>query len=257
MKNIVIKKDGHLLLIGLDRSDKMNAFTPGMLRSLSEAFTILEEDKKLRCGLLYAKGDHFTAGLDLAQVGPEVGAGKPLFEKDHIDPLQTSGRKRTKPIVMAVKGYCLTIGMELVLANDITVAHRDTKFGQIEIKRGIFPFGGATVRMPQRCGWGNAMRYLLTGDIFSGKEAYRIGMVQEITDDDPYNKAKEIARTIADQAPLGVQASLQSSMNAIQTGEESALKQLLPAARELMQTEDAQEGLVSFVERRKANFKGQ
>lgn len=256
MENITIKKEGHLLLIGLNRQDKMNAFTPAMLRSLSRAFTVLEEDQDLRCGFLYGEGDHFTAGLDLAQVGPEVGKGKPLFDENHIDPLQTQGRKRTKPVVMAVKGYCLTIGMELVLANDITVAHRDTKFGQIEIKRGIFPFGGATVRMPQRCGWGNAMRYLLTGDLFSGEEAYRIGMVQDVTDEDPFIKAKEIAMTIAQQAPLGVQASLSSSLDAVHNVEASALKDLLPTARKLMQTEDAHEGLQSFIERRKANFKG-
>ena len=256
MSEIRVVKEGHVLLIGFNRPEKMNAFTPGMLRSFSDAYTLMEEDDDIRCGLVYALGDHFTAGLDLAQVGPRIQAGEPLFEEGKIDPLQTMGPKRTKPVVLAVKGYCLTIGMELILATDITVAHRDTKFGQIEIKRGFIPFGGATVRMPQRCGWGNAMRYLLTGDRFDGEEALRIGFVQHITDDDPYDKALEIAETIVRQAPLAVYATLDSSRTAMMDGEHKAMRTLIPTAIDLMKTEDAAEGMMSFIERREAVFKG-
>ena len=233
----------------------MNAFNLEMLKELAEAFTHLEDSPDLRCGLLAYEGANFTSGLDLAKVGPSVKEGHSLFREGLVDPVQVSGRKRTKPVVMAVGGYCLTIGIELILANDICVAHPDTKFGQIEVKRGIFPFGGATVRMPQRCGWGNAMRYLLTGDMFSGEEALRIGLVQELADD-PIKVGLQVAKTIAAQAPLGVYATLASGRETLEKGPEAALKEVHETARRLMESEDAREGMRSFVERRAAVFKG-
>ena len=96
------------------------------------------------------------------------------------DPLGVYGPPVTKPVVIAIQGICYTIGIELMLAADIRVAARTARFGQLEIKRGIFPFGGATFRLPQRVGWGNAMRWLLTGDEFGADEAHRIGLVQEV-----------------------------------------------------------------------------
>lgn len=246
---------GHILLIGLNRADKMNAFSVDMLRQLADALTELEDDPNLRVGLLFAHGDHFTAGLDLGEVGPFIQTGEKLFPEDKVDPVQLFGRSRSKPLVMAVKGYCLTIAIELILASDICVAAPDCRFGQIEIKRGIFPFGGATIRMAQRCGWGNAMRYLLTGDNFDSQEAYRIGLVQEI-DENAFARALAIAQTIADQAPLGVQASLLNARKAIEQGADAAKADLMPTLYKLMASDDAIEGLMSFVERRKANFKG-
>ena len=158
--------------------------------------------------------------------------------------------------MLAVDGYCLTIGIELILAADICIAGPNAKFGQIEIKRGIFPFCGATLRFHQRCGWGNAMRYLLTGDIFDAKEAYRIGLVQELTESHPLDRALELANTISDQAPLGVQQTIIHARKALLEGEEVAIPALLPTAQQLMNSDDTAEGLQSFLERRKAEFKG-
>jgi enoyl-CoA hydratase/carnithine racemase len=256
MPFILTEKRNHLLLIQLNRPDKMNAFNSQMLRELAEAYTQLEDDPELWCGLVYAAGEHFTSGLDLADVGPTVKDGGALFEEHLVDPAQTGGRQRTKPLVFAVKGYCLTIGIETLLAADIAVAAENTRFGQIEIKRGFIPFGGATVRMVQRCGYGNAMRYLLTGDLFSAAEALRIGMIQEMTIEDPFERALALAETIASQAPLAVQATIASVRESMVEGEAQAMKSLLPVARRLMATEDAAEGLQSFLERREAKFTG-
>ncbi len=249
------KTEGHVLHIVLNRSEKMNAFNLEMLRALADAYTQLETQDELRCGVLYAQGDHFTAGLDLGEVGSYVKSGNLLFPIDKIDPTQIQGRKRTKPIVMAVQGYCLTLGMELILAADICIAATQTKFGQIEIKRGIFPFCGATIRLMQRAGWGNAMRYLLTGDMFDAQEAQRIGLVQEVSED-PIATAIQIASTISQQAPLGVYATLKNAQQVLDEGEAAAKEALIPAAIELMNSEDAQEGLQSFLERREAKFEG-
>lgn len=256
MSFITTEVRDHILLIELNRPEKMNAFNRQMLTELAEAYTLLEDDPDLWCGLVHARGEHFTSGLDLGDVGPAVMNGEALFSEDMVDPAQTVGRKRSKPVVFAVKGYCLTIGIETLLAADIAIAGADTRFGQIEIKRGFIPFGGATVRMVQRCGYGNAMRYLLTGDLFSAEEALRIGLVQEVTPGDPLEVAFGIAKTIAKQAPLAVQATIESVRESMENGSEKAMENLLPVARKLMQTEDAAEGLQSFLERREAVFKG-
>jgi enoyl-CoA hydratase/carnithine racemase len=228
-----------------------------MLRELAEAYTRYEDDDEARCMLLFAHGDHFTAGLDLAEVGPAVAQGAPLFPEGSVDPLGLRGRVRSKPVVMAIQGWCLTIGIELALACDVRVASSDARFGQIEINRGIFPFGGATIRLPQVAGWGNAMRWLLTGDVFDANEARRVGLVQEVTA--PANQldtALDIAETIAKRAPLGVRATLASSRQMLDEGPRAAADALLDHARTLMGSEDAAEGLRSFVERREATFRG-
>ncbi len=254
---IVTERHGHVLSVILDRADKMNAFDVQMLRELGEAMTEYEADPELRCALLAANGEHFTAGLDLAEVGPAVRSGEALFPKGTVDPLSLHEPRRKKPLVMAVQGWCLTIGIELLLAADIRLAAEGARFGQIEINRGIFPFGGATVRLPAVAGWGNAMRWLLTGDKFDAAEALRIGLVQEVAPvDDLRDQAMEIAQTVAKRAPLGVYATIRSARTAELEGMQAAIDELLPIARELMDTDDAAEGVRSFVERREGEFKG-
>jgi enoyl-CoA hydratase len=255
---ITLEKRGALLLIGVNRPEKMNAFDVDMLRALGAAYGALEEDPEVRCGVVFAHGAHFTAGLDLANVAPHVQAGMPLGGDgavDAVDPWGVHGKQRTKPTVIAVHGRCLTLGIELCLAQDVVVAAEGTRFAQIEIKRGIFPFGGATFRLVQTAGWGNAMRWLLTGDEFDAREAHRIGLVQEVTPDgQQLERALAIAQTIADQAPMGVRATIESARRALT--EEAAARALMPKIMELMQSEDAREGLMSFLERRAAKFSG-
>jgi enoyl-CoA hydratase/carnithine racemase len=245
--------------MGLDRPAKRNAFDLAMYAELALAYGELERDPELRCGLLFAHGEHFTAGIDLLEWAPVFAAGHgPTLPPGAIDPLGLDEKGRvSKPIVMAVQGYCLTIGIELLLATDMRVAARDTHFAQIEIKRGIYPVGGATVRLIQEIGWGNAMRYLLTGDSFSGEEAYRLGLVQATVEPgEQFDRALVLAETVAAQAPLGVTASLKSARLARSQGEAAAVARLLPDLLPLMQSEDVQEGLRSFMERRPAQFRG-
>jgi enoyl-CoA hydratase/carnithine racemase len=242
-----------VLRIGLDRPGKRNAFNLQMLRELSEAYTEFERDDGLWCALVFAHGEHFTAGLDLAEVGPAVARGEPLFPEGCVDPMDLAQPRRTKPVVMAVKGWCITIGVELLLASDIRIAAPDTRLAQMEVRRGIMPFGGATLRFPLVAGWGNAMRWMLTGEEFDAAEALRIGLVQEVADEE---RAMDIARSVARQAPLAVRATRSASLAALEPGREAALAGLLERARGLIGTEDAMEGMLSFVERRDARFRG-
>ena len=256
---VVVERRGHVLAMGLNRADKRNAFDQRMFKELSAAYGLLERDSELRCGFLYGVGDHFTGGLELTDwvnvftngQWPEVGEGE-------LDPMGLDEKRRvSKPVVMAVQGICFTIGIELMLAADIRICSEGTRFGQIEVKRGLYPVGGATLRMVQEFGWGNAQRYLLTGDEFGAQEAYRIGLVQEVVSAaTPYVRGLEIAEKVAAQAPLAVYASLKSSRIAVNDGPLEAIRRMMPDLVPVMKSEDMKEGVQSFVERRQAHFKG-
>ncbi|MCB9730846.1 MAG: crotonase/enoyl-CoA hydratase family protein [Deltaproteobacteria bacterium] len=249
---------GMVAVATLCRAAKMNAFDRAMLRSLSEAYAHFEADPALRCLLLLGEGEHFTSGLELSDVGPAVARGESLFPEGGVDPLDLANPRRRKPVVCAVQGWCITIGIELLLASDIRLAAAGTRFAQMEVQRGIMPFGGATLRMPQVAGYGNAMRWLLTGDRFDAAEALRIGLVSEVVPEAELGaRALAIAERVAAQAPLAVQATRASAIAALESGPVPASRRLEGEARRLMGTADAREGLQSFVERRAAQFKGE
>jgi enoyl-CoA hydratase/carnithine racemase len=255
---VTVDRDGHILLIGFNRTDKRNSADWQLLRELSLAYGELERDPELRCGLVYAHGDHFTGGLDLADVAPRIGAdGLDIVPDGGINPWQISGQQVTKPVVIAVQGICLTLGIELVLASDIAVAAEGTTFAQIEVARGILPFGGATIRFPRSAGWGNAMRWILTGDTFDAAEALRIGIVQEVVPDgQQYDRALALAKRVAAQAPLAVQAALANAKLAIREGDAAAEARLQPELARLVKTEDANIGMQAFLSRSEAKFIG-
>jgi enoyl-CoA hydratase len=258
LETVSLERDGHVLIMGLNRPDKRNAFNIAMLADLSRAYALLENDEGLRAGVLLAHGDHFTAGLDLVDVGPNIANVVVPFPEGGRDPWRLDG-DWTKPIVAAAHGRCLTLGIELLLAADIRVAAATTRFAQIEVLRGIFPFGGATIRFPKQTGWGNAMRWILTGDEFDADEAHRIGLVQEVASDAPaaHERAIAIAHTIADRAaPLGVGATLASAHLATNQGDAAAIERLRPEITRLFASADAAEGVQSFIERREARFQG-
>jgi enoyl-CoA hydratase len=249
------RRDG-VLLIGLDRAAKRNAFDVAMFHQLCAAYATLEAEDDLRCAVLFAHGPHFTAGLDLAEIAPVFAEGRFPYPEGAPDPLGIFRARGKKPVVIAVQGICFTIGIELMLACDVRVAASDVRFGQIEIARGIYPVGGATIRMQREIGWGNAMRWLLTGDELGAVEAYRLGLVQEVTEPgQQFDRALAIAQRIAEQSPLGVQATLASARLAL-IDEEEAARRLLPDLKPILGSDDAREGLQSFLERRKARFTG-
>lgn len=258
LETVRLTRQGHVLEIGLNRPQKRNSFTLQMLDDLALAYGLLERDPEIWCGLLYGEGDHLTTGLDLTDVTDTFAGGQRPLPDDGRDPFRLDG-PWTTPLVAVGHGWCITAGVELLLAADVRVASADTRFTQFEVRRGIYPFGGATIRFPRQVGWGNAMRWMLTGDEFDADEALRMGIVQEVAPDRDaaVDRGRAIATTIAEQAaPLGVQAILRSSHRARMSGDEAAAAQLQADAATLFGTEDAKEGFVSFVERRDAKFTG-
>lgn len=251
------EKRGQIMLIGLDRPTKRNAFDLDLLNDLCLAYGEFERDGDARVALIHAHGEHFTAGLDLANVAASFAAGWQV-PATGCDPWGVFGGPRvSKPVIVAAQGYCFTIGIELMLASDINLCASNTRFAQMEVQRGIFPFGGATLRLHQAAGWGNAMRWLLTGDPFDAHEAYRLGLVQEVVaSEELMPRALWLAERIAAQAPLGVQATLASARQAVQEGETAAAASLHPTMTRLMASEDAQEGVRAMLERRPGDFRG-
>lgn len=248
---------GHVLLIGLNRPEKYNAFNLALINQLAQAYHRLENDPEVSCGVLYGRGKHFTSGLDLAQVGPEIARGALDFHRPgRRDPWRRDGPWLT-PLVMAVHGLVMTLAIELALAADIRIASSDARFSQLEINRGIYAFGGATARLPRDCGWGNAMRWLLAGEEYDATEALRIGLVQEVVAPDAQlDRALDIARRISDRsAPLGVRAT-PASAHLARGGERAAFEILNQEVLRLLDSTEGQECLRSCVERRDARFIG-
>lgn len=259
MTNTVsLERKGNVLLIGLNRPEQKNLFNHEMIFDLASALGQLESDPDLRCGVLFAHGNHFTLGLDLANVGSTIAQdGVSQYPNGSIDPWARREPFRTKPLICAVHGICLTLGIELALASDIRIAARETRFLQIEVQRGIFPFGGAATRFVREAGWGNAMKYMLTGDEFSSEEAYRMGMIQEIVEKDQLlPRAIELAENISRQSPLGTQALIKIARLAEMESEKISNEEMWTKIVQLFNSEDAKEGAAAFLERRDAIFKG-
>ncbi len=258
--SIATERRGELLLIGFNRPAKLNGFTPPMFRQLADAYTLLDDDPALRVGVLHAFGPHFTAGLDLPSIAAYMQRGEKAYPYGLVDPFdlgQPGYRRRSKPMVVAVKGITYTLGIELMLAADIVVAADDCRFSQLEVQRGIMATGGATLRMAQRAGMGNAMLHLLAAGEFGSAEALRLNFVQKVVPAGrELDEAIAIAESIARQAPLAVVATRLNVIKAIEQGPLAAAQEFTATQQRLSNSEDAAEGVRAFALKRPAKFQG-
>jgi len=254
---VALERRGAVLLVGIDRPQAQNLLDPPILVGLGKAYYELEHDDALRVAVLHGIGPNFSLGADLPALAAAQAAGAfPPKDPDFINSFGLRPPFRSKPVVVAVQGGVKYGGHELFLAADIRVAAADSTFSQGEVARGVFPGGGATVRMTREGGWGNAMRYMLTGEEWGAEEARRIGLVQEVVSTGKQlDRAIEIAQEIAAAAPLGVRATLASSRQAL-TSEETALGALQAELLRLAQSEDRKEFVRALQERRQPVFQG-
>src|SRR5258707_4320640 len=242
-----------ILLIGIDRVDAQNRIDIRTFGALGQAYYEFERDEGLRVALLYGKAPDFSRGLDL----PSWGAGPFQPPPRFLDPLGISGPVRSEPLIVAVQGHVTRIANELFLAADVRVAARDTVFNQGEVTGAVFPGGGATTRFVREAGWGNAMRYMLTGADWSADDAYRMGLVQEVTaPGQQLDRAIEFAKQVAAAAPLGVRATLTSAHRGLSESEKLALATLQPAFFQLFRSEDRKEYVRSLQEKRAPIYVG-
>src|SRR5262245_63675845 len=205
MSLVEIDEDGPLLRIEVNRPEANNLWNGEIIQAVSRAYRRLADDSRLRVGVVFGRGKHFTAGLDLLDVGPRVARGDPtLIPADGCDPWNFFGEPCPKPIVVAAHGVCNTLGIELILASQLAVVADDTRFAQLEVARGIFPLGGGTFRLPERLG-AAGMRYLLTAERFDAEAALRLGLVTEVVPaGKQLERAIELAHLVAANAPLAV-----------------------------------------------------
>lgn len=258
MSQVDVRTGQHILHIHLTRPEKYNALSVEMYNAIASALHRLDTDADLRVAVISAEGRNFTAGIELDEWAPRLGSGEgwPIDENSR-DPMGVTGPLVSKPVVMAVQGFCFTWGVEMLLNTEIRVAATDTQFQMLEVQRGIYPCGGATFRLPREIGWSNAQRVLLTGDRWSAEQALAWGMVQEIAEPgQQIDRALELARAVADAAPLAVQALLKASRYSLENDREACARQIFEGLAPVMRSQDAKEGIASFLERRKAMFRG-
>jgi len=247
----------HILTIHIDRAAKMNGFTPEMFDELADAMTTLENDDEAWVGVITFAGKHTTAGLDLPRFAGSMRDGNRDEKADDRVDAFSIRRRCTKPVVMAVQGVCYTIGIEMMLGVDIVVAADDTRFCQLEPRRGLAVFGGAHVRYVQRAGWGNAMYHLLRADEFDAARALQLGMVQEVVPvGEQIGRARELAREICECAPLAVREIKRAAAVFLDQGEAAALAEIPTMRARTANSEDFAEGIASFREKRSAHFTG-
>lgn len=246
-----------VFLIGIDRPEAQNRIDIPTFNALGQAYYEFEHDDELRVAVLYGRGPDFSQGLDLQSWGAAL-AGGPFQQPPHfLDPLSTAGPARSKPLVIAVQGHVTRIAHELFLAADVRVAAQDAIFNQGEVTAASFPGGGATIRFMREAGWGNAMRYMLTGASWNADEAYRLGLVQElIPPGQQLDRATDIAKKIAAAAPLGVHAVLASSHHALAEGDTVAFALLQPEFGRLFRSEDRREYIRALQEHREPVYHG-
>lgn len=258
MEYLDVRREQHVLLIKVNRPEKLNALTPAMYHALGAALHRLNEDPALRAAVVHAEGRHFTSGLQLDAWTDAFTSGAPFVPgAGELDPFGLTGALHRKPVVMAVQGYCFTWGVEMLLNTEIRVAASDTRFQMLEVTRGIYPCAGATLRLPREIGWGNAHRVLLTGEPWTADEALRWGMVQAVVEPGAQlAAAMAYAQSIAAAAPLGVQGCMKATRFALEADRAAAVAQMSHDLVPVMRSEDAAEGVRSFLERRKAVFTG-
>jgi len=256
---VTAERRGDIVFIGLNRPFIHNRLDPPTRVRLAETLYQYEHDPSLRAAILFGHGENFSRGIDVDASQAAITAGRrTLTATNVVDPLGKSTPHLSKPLVVAVHGDTWNLGHELYLAGDIRIAAANTRFGQDENTHARFPGGGATVRFVREAGWGNAMRYMLTGDHWSAEESYRMGVTQEIapTPAAALDAAVAMARKIAACGPLSIKATLVSAHHVVDPIEADALSKLDAAYGALYRTEDFIEGRRAEAEGRPPKYQG-
>jgi enoyl-CoA hydratase len=247
--DVTTMRDGSVLVVSINREHKRNALTGSITLGIDAAMNELEDDEALLCGIITGGNKVFSAGTDLAE-----GSGAPTARGGILGIIQ---RRRTKPLIAAVEGPALGGGMELALCCDLIVASRSARFGLPEVRLGVLPAYGGAFRVNRVLPVNVAREMLLTGDSISAERAERLGFVNLLTDDGGALKgALHFARRICQNAPLAVRESLAIAIDEV-TGDETAAWQLSNEAHQrLLATDDVDEGVAAFFDRRAPEWKG-
>ena len=246
-----------LARITVNRPDKLNALNATVIAELDQAIAEIERDRAVRGVVLTGAGAKaFVAGADIGEIasqGPLEGKVRALEGQRVFRRLERCG----KPVVAAVNGFALGGGCELAMACHLRVAAEGARFGQPEVKLGIGPGYGGTVRLPRLVGRGRALELLLTGQMIEAQEALRIGLVNRVVPADRLlAESEQLLRAIMENGPLAVRACLEAVDAGLDVGLEEALLLEANLFGLLSGTSDMKEGTAAFLAKRKPEFQG-
>jgi enoyl-CoA hydratase len=261
-KNCTVEREGHVLIVTLNRPEVKNALTPSMLIGMYKAWRLLDKNDDLYCAVLTGKGDTFCAGMDL-KAGPGPGDDPEEIQrlmKDvpnlHWQALLREGRPN-KPIILAIEGYAVAGGTEILQGTDLRVGAEDAKFGVTEVARGLYPMSASAVRLRRQIPYCLAAEILLLGRHISAQEALHWGLINRVV---PKGKALEealkIAQQLCENAPISIRAITRTLREIDESVPEAeALKRQDEIGWPVFATEDSKEGMKAFKEKRKPVYK--
>ena len=253
---VLIEKKGSVATITINRPDKLNALNPEVRVGVAMALEQIRQDDEVRVAIITGAGEKaFIAGADIAEFKGKSGVEG--YQYIQTGDVYSVVERFPKPIIAMINGFCLGGGCELAMACDIRIASDRAKLGQPETNLGLIPGGGGTQRLPRLVGQGQAMRLIYTGDIISAEEAAKIGLVDEVVPHDELRKhTRLMAEKIAEKSPASLQAAKESVRAAWQMPLDAGLRFEKAWFGLLFSTEDMQEGVSAFLEKRKPEFRG-
>ncbi|MFF4604703.1 crotonase/enoyl-CoA hydratase family protein [Streptomyces sp. NPDC001339] len=256
-EHLTVERVGATLVLTLNRPEAKNALSLPMLVGLHDGWIAADEDDAIRSIVLTGAGGTFCAGMDLkALAGDGMAAGERYRDRLRADPdlhwkAMLRHHRPRKPVIAAVEGHCVAGGTEILQGTDIRVAGESATFGLYEVRRGLFPIGGSTVRLPRQIPRTHALEMLLTGRPYPAREAERIGLIGHVVPDgEALPRALETAERINACGPLAVEAVKASVYETAELTEADGLKAELARGWPLFDTADAKEGARAFAEKR-------
>jgi len=254
-ETLLYEKKGAIAYVTVNRPKVLNALSQRTWEDLRAVFELARTDADVRAVILTGAGDKaFIAGADigeLARVTAVEAEKASSYGQEVLNLVENLG----KPVIAAVNGFALGGGCETAMACTIRVAAESAKFGQPEVKLGIIPGGGGTQRLPRLVGKGRALQLILSGEIISAQEAYRIGLVNEVVPvADLIKRAEAILRQILSNAPLAVKYSLEAVNRGLETSQAEGQSLEASLFGLCAGTEDKKEGTQAFLQKRPAQF---
>ena len=238
---------GRIAYITMNRPEKLNAINHEMLDGLWQAFTNLRDDPEVWLGIVTGNGRAFSVGHDLVEMG---GGSAPVRESATTDQLYFMEQHIWKPIIAAINGICLAQGAGIALGADIRVAADTAQFGWPQVKRGISSISGPVI-LSHRVPLGNALETLFVGEFLPAQEAQRLGLVNHVVpQEEVMSKAEELAGKILENAPLAVRAIKEAAIRGLHLSLQDRLSVAALVSARVRNSEDSQEGLNAFKEKR-------
>ncbi|MFI5641510.1 crotonase/enoyl-CoA hydratase family protein [Streptomyces goshikiensis] len=260
-EHLTVERRGATLVLTMNRPEAKNALSLPLLVGLYDGWLEADADDGIRSVVLTGAGGDFCAGMDLKALAGKGMAGDRYRDRLKADPdlhwkAMLRHHRPRKPVIAAVEGYCVAGGTEILQGTDIRVAGEGATFGLFEVKRGLFPIGGSTVRLPRQIPRTHALEMLLTGRPYSAAEAERIGLVGRVVPDGTaLSEALGIAERINACGPLAVEAVKASVYESAEMTETEGLAAELVRGWPVFDTADAREGARAFAEKRAAVFR--